>query len=97
MDYEIVKKEEVLRKLRLFGIRNGDEVVVRMYLTRRDPQFETELYHCLNECFDELGLVDVLLMAERRKISVDETRVNEFDFDFRFQRRYEEGDISYKD
>lgn len=97
MEYEIINKEDVKRKLHIFDVRNGDEIIIRMFITRRDPQYEAELYHCLNECFDEMNLVDVLIMAERRQISVDEERVKEFDFEVSFQRRYREGDIHYKD
>ena len=96
MEYKLIDKENVTNKLIQFGVVNGDEIIVTHYLTSRDPEAQAELYQCLHECMDEMGLVDVNIMGEWIQIHIDDPKRTEFDFTIRFWRKAEETDIGYK-
>lgn len=104
MRYQIINPVAVKQKLDSYMLQNGDEVIVSMYLTMRDPQFNAELYHCINEYLDEKKLVDVLVMGEQIHIHSDadilsemanQQPYKEYDFSIRWWRRAQDSDIKY--
>lgn len=104
MQYQIINPAAVKQQLDSYMIQNGDEIIVSMYLTMRDPLFNAELYHCINEYLDENNLVDVLVMGEQIQIHSDadvmsemanQKTVKEYDFSVRWWRRAQESDIKY--